>query len=153
MSQLVCWIARQPWCQHRDWFPALGALQCPHTEHQLVSKGALTAVTDHQGCWCAKAADRAPLDSAAVLNKIIALLINTKQNPSWQWHKSPVCAVSQLEPDGGEEGTCVGSCCSREGSATPAPNRDTPLSSLHCGVCSKSKAPVLPLQRLQCFVL
>lgn len=119
MTQLVCWIARQPWCQHRDCFPALGAFECPHTEHQLVSKWALTVVTDHRGCQCAKAADKALLNSTAVLSKIIALPIKTKQKPSQQWNKSPVLlcrfTAGAWQGRGGEEGTHVGSCCSREG--------------------------------------
>lgn len=53
-----------------------------HTEHQLVSKCVLTVVTDHHGCQSAKAADKALLNSAAVLNNIITVPINTKQNPS-----------------------------------------------------------------------
>lgn len=156
MTQLVCWIARQPWCQHRVCFPALGAFECPHTEHQLVSKWALTAVTDHRGCQCVKAADKALLNSTAVLSKIIALPVKTKQKPSQQWNKSPVLLCRFTA--GAWQGRGGGHPCwlvllQGGSSAALAPNGDTPHSSLHSASRSNSKAWVLPLQRLQCFML
>lgn len=82
MTQLLCWIARAALVPAQGLIPSPQCLGVPHTEHQLVSECVLTVVTDHHGCQSAKAADKALLNSAAVLNNIIALPINTKQNPS-----------------------------------------------------------------------